>query len=63
MMTFRVPGVERAALQKFLAEKHKLRTRGIYEGGLDGVRISLHIYNSFAEIDQILAAVREAKKL
>lgn len=62
MITFRIPGVERPALQQFLADQHKLRTRGIYEGGLDGIRISLHIYNSFEEVDRILAAIDDATR-
>ncbi|MFQ5640175.1 MAG: aminotransferase class V-fold PLP-dependent enzyme [bacterium] len=63
MITFRMPNISRQKLQSFLAKKFKLRTRGVYEGGLDGVRISLHIYNSFAEVDRILEGVTAAKTL
>ncbi len=62
MVTFRVPGMARAEVQNLLASKHKLRTRGVYEGGLDGVRISLHLFNSFEEIDRIIEAVAAIKK-
>ncbi len=61
MVTFRLPGFPRNELQRFLAEKHKLRTRGIYEGGLEGIRISLHLFNSFEEVDVILTAIDRAK--
>ncbi len=62
MVTFRLPGMARAEVQNLLASKHKLRTRGVYEGGLDGVRISLHLFNSFEEIDRIIEAVAAIKK-
>ncbi len=63
IITFRMKNVDRGDLQSFLWEEYKLRTRGIYEGGLNGIRISLHIYNSFNEVDKVLAAVDAAKKL
>ncbi|MFQ5772190.1 MAG: hypothetical protein ACE5HX_16770, partial [bacterium] len=62
MITFRIKNVDRSRLQTFLAKQFKLRIRGIYEGGLDGVRISLHIFNSFKEVDKILEGVEAAKK-
>lgn len=62
MITFRIKNVDRGTLQSFLARNFKLRTRGIYEGGLNAVRISFHIYNSFQEVDKILEAVAAAKK-
>ncbi len=63
MITFRLKNVDRSTLQSFLAEKFKLRTRGIYEGGLEGIRISLHLYNSFDDVNSVLEAVQAAKKL
>lgn len=61
IITFTLRNMERSKLQNFLAEKYQLRTRGIYEGGLDAIRISLHLYNSFAEVDKVLEAVQAAK--
>ncbi|KAA0230982.1 aminotransferase class V-fold PLP-dependent enzyme [candidate division KSB1 bacterium] len=61
IITFTLKNMDRSKLQNFLSEKYKLRTRGIYEGGLDAIRISLHLYNSFAEVDKVLEAVQAAK--
>lgn len=60
IITFTLKNMDRSKLQNFLSEKYKLRTRGIYEGGLDAIRISLHLYNSFAEVDKVLEAVQAA---
>ncbi len=40
-----------------------MRTRCIYEGGLDTLRVSLHLYNSPAEAERVLEGVTAAKKL
>jgi selenocysteine lyase/cysteine desulfurase len=63
IITFRLKNVDKDKLQSFLAEKFKLRTRGIYEGGLNGIRISLHIYNSFQDVEKVLNGVQAAKNL
>ncbi len=60
IITFTLKNMDRGRLQTFLAEEYKLRTRGIYEGGLDAIRISLHLYNSFAEVNKVLEAVQAA---
>jgi len=43
-------------------DKYKLRTRGVGEGGVNGLRISTHIYNSFEEVDRVLEGTRTAWK-
>ncbi|MCG8606616.1 aminotransferase class V-fold PLP-dependent enzyme [bacterium] len=63
MITFRLKNIDKGKLQPFLAKKHNLRTRGIYEGGLNGIRISLHIYNSFQDVEKVLKGVRAARNL
>ncbi len=63
IITFTLKNMERGALQNFLAEKYKLRTRGIYEGGLSALRISLHLYNSFADVEKVLEGVQAASKM
>ncbi len=63
MITFKLKNIEYGKLQNFLASNYKLRTRGIYEGGLNGVRISFHLYNSFEEVDQLLTGIKSAQKL
>jgi cysteine desulfurase / selenocysteine lyase len=37
-----------------------LRTRSVTEGGLAALRISTHVYNSFAEVERVLEGVRTA---
>ena len=63
IITFRLKNLDRQDLQSFLAEKFKLRTRGVYEDGLNGIRISLHVYNSFKDVEKVLEGVRAAKNL
>jgi selenocysteine lyase/cysteine desulfurase len=63
MTTFKMKNIEYLKLQGFLAEKYKLRTRGVGEAGLNALRISLHVYNSFEEVNQVLEGLREAAKL
>jgi len=42
----------------YLAEKHGLRCRMVSEQGLEALRISTHLFNSPAECERIIAAVR-----
>lgn len=65
---------ERSALIAFKHEKlpyqevqihldtYKLRTRGVSEGGVNGLRISTHIYNTYEEVERVLEAVRTVWK-
>lgn len=67
-------GGERSAMVTFVHEKvpylelqahlntYKLRTRGVAEGGVNALRISCHLYNSFAELDRLVDGVRSALK-
>jgi selenocysteine lyase/cysteine desulfurase len=64
---------ERSAMITFVHEKipyldlqthlnrYNLRTRGVGEGGVNGLRISCHIYNTFEELDRLLEGVRTAR--
>ena len=63
IVTFRLQNMPYGELQKFLAQHYQLRTRGIYEGGLDALRVSLHLYNSPAEVERVLEGVAAAQKL
>jgi selenocysteine lyase/cysteine desulfurase len=63
IITFKMKNTEYLKLQSFLAEKYKLRTRGVSEAGLNALRISWHLYNSFEEVKRVLEGVREAAKL
>ena len=59
MITFRSDRIPAQKLQSVLAGRYRLRTRKIYEGGLDAVRVSLHLYNSLEEVEIVRSAVRE----
>ncbi|MDE3056753.1 MAG: aminotransferase class V-fold PLP-dependent enzyme [Bacteroidota bacterium] len=60
MITFKHKKIPYIPLQAHL-DSYKLRTRGVGEAGLDALRISTHIYNSFDEIDRVLEGIRTAK--
>jgi selenocysteine lyase/cysteine desulfurase len=47
------------ALYTFLLEERKITTRMVPENGVNCNRISMHIYNSRAEVDRLVEAVRE----
>jgi len=65
---------ERSALITFKHEKlafgavlehlntYNLRARGVGEGGVNGIRISTHIYNTYEEVEKVLEAVRTVWK-
>jgi selenocysteine lyase/cysteine desulfurase len=56
---------ERATADKvfgYLVKNHHLRCRPVTEQGLEAVRISTHVFNSRAEADRVIAAVRAAAK-
>jgi selenocysteine lyase/cysteine desulfurase len=63
MITFKMKNIDHLKLQSFLAEKYKLRTRGVGEAGLNALRVSWHLYNSFEEVNRVLEGVRDAVKL
>ncbi|MDZ7359879.1 MAG: aminotransferase class V-fold PLP-dependent enzyme [candidate division KSB1 bacterium] len=63
MITFKMKNIDCLKLQSFLAEKYKLRTRSVSEAGLNALRVSWHIYNSFDEVNRVLEGVREAAKV
>ena len=41
-------------------EKARIRARGVWEGGMSGVRVSFHVHNSPAEVGRLLEAVAGA---
>ncbi len=60
MITFVHEKIPYLELQTHL-NTYKLRTRGVGEGGVNGLRISCHLYNSFEEVDRLLEGLRTAK--
>ncbi len=61
MVTFKHEKLPFLELQRHL-DTYKLRTRAVSEGGVDGLRISTHIYNTFEEVERVLEAVKTAWK-
>lgn len=61
LITFRHEKVSFTEVQNHL-NTYKLRTRGVGEGGVNGVRISTHIYNTYEEVERVLEAVRTVWK-
>jgi selenocysteine lyase/cysteine desulfurase len=59
IVTFRVGDMAYGDVQRRLQKEFKCRVRGILEHGLNAVRISCAVYNSFAEMDILLDGVRK----
>jgi len=59
MVTFRFPGRDNRQVASTLMQR-RLRVRSVTEGGLDAVRVSLHVYNNANEVDRLL---QELKKI
>ena len=60
ILSFGIPGVPYADVQSYLWNDHRIRLRGIYEGGLNALRASIHLYNTPAEVDRALGAIEAA---
>ena len=58
MITFRVPGSEAGDVASFLGKK-RIRVRVVTEAGLNGVRVSFHVYNQMFEVERILEKISE----
>lgn len=56
---FRLRAIPYDALYTHLLEKKKIITRMVPENGINCNRVSTHIYNSPAEVDRVLEAIRE----
>ena len=61
IVSFRLQGMPRAELQSRLASEHGIRSRGIYEGGLEAVRVSPHIFSLAADVDRVIEAVQQLR--
>lgn len=60
ILSFGIPGVPYADVQSYLWNEHRIRLRGIYEGKLNALRASIHLYNTPAEVDRALEAMDAA---
>ena len=59
MLTFKVKGRDNLKLNQQISKIHKIRLRGIYENNLNSIRVSFAVFNTFKEIDNLLAALKE----
>lgn len=54
MITFSIPGSKAQDISNYLAKDDAIRVRVVNEAGLNGVRVSFHVYNQSFEVDRIL---------
>ncbi|HZF26123.1 MAG TPA: aminotransferase class V-fold PLP-dependent enzyme [Steroidobacteraceae bacterium] len=62
IVSFRIPGTDGAALAKQLAERERIAVSFVQQpsGGIEVLRACPHIYNDFADLDRLVAALRRA---
>lgn len=60
MTTFKSDRVAYSDLFSYFLQHHRLRTRPVSERGLDAVRVSTHLYNSRADCDLVVDALKAA---
>lgn len=60
LATLRIEGMDHAALQRRLWERHRILTVYIDYNGVNGVRVTPHVYTTIDEIDRFAAAVEQA---
>jgi cysteine desulfurase / selenocysteine lyase len=60
MISFTHDRLSYLEMQKHLETKYQMRTRGVNEGGLAALRISMHVYTSDEEVDRVIEGVRAA---
>ena len=60
--TFKSATVPYDRMNAYLGNVHKLRTRVVTEQGINGVRVSTHVYTSAADVDRLIAGVRQAQR-
>ncbi|MCK4761851.1 MAG: aminotransferase class V-fold PLP-dependent enzyme [Candidatus Aminicenantes bacterium] len=58
LISFRIRGRESSKICTLLGRKG-IRVRHVQEAGLDGIRVSFHVYNSKKESDRLSEALRE----
>lgn len=58
IITFRVKDRDYLKTAKYLAGK-RIRVRTVHEAGLNGIRVSLHIYNNVDEVGLFLQELRK----
>jgi selenocysteine lyase/cysteine desulfurase len=62
MVSFRLDGVESAALQRYLSSRANVRTRVIGEYDYGWMRLSTHVYNAPAHVDRVLEILADVAR-
>jgi isopenicillin-N epimerase len=59
IVSFQLPGLDSGELVETLRSKHRVAVAAVRNGeSFDAVRVSTHVYNSYDEIDRLVAALR-----
>ncbi len=61
MITFSLTGRDNRQVANTLMQR-RLRVRSVTEGGLDAVRVSLHVYNDVDEVGRLVDAVKDTSE-
>ena len=59
MVSFSIAGMTSSDVGTPLRERYRIHSRGLYEGGYHGARISCAMHNSYDEMEQVVGAVSE----
>ena len=59
MVSFSIAGMTSSDVGTPLRERYRIHSRGLYEGGYHGARISCAMHNSYEEMERVAGAVRE----
>jgi selenocysteine lyase/cysteine desulfurase len=62
MITIRHARADANKLTVYLKKQHRLRCRPVSEQRIEGVRISTHVFNSTADCERVIAAVRASTR-
>lgn len=62
MTTFRHPRANASQLSVYLQKKKGLRCRSVAEQHLEALRVSTHVFNSAADCERVVAAVKDSLK-
>ncbi len=62
MISFRIQGHQAQKISNFLGSGKAIRVRVVTEAGLNGVRVSFHLYNQRFEVDSIINKITDFTK-
>ncbi|NND70270.1 MAG: aminotransferase class V-fold PLP-dependent enzyme [Rhodothermales bacterium] len=63
MSTVKLANIGYRDLYRYLIQEHQLRCRIVSERGIDGLRISTHIFNTKADCDRVIEGIRQATRV